>query len=87
MYNDGVASRGGDGLAGRDANGASAVECWRPGRHPYWAAIREQGFSHKRKNAKFSVRPALEYESRYQMPFVHDPQAALHITIGDSDLV
>ena len=85
--NDVVSSLVADGLAWLDANGASAVECWLPGRHPYWAAIREHGFSHKRKNAKFSVRPALEYESQYQMPFVHDPQAALHITIGDSDLV
>ena len=84
---DVVSSLIGQGVAWLSSRGASTIECWLPGRHPYWRILRDYGFLHRRKTVNFSVRPALEYESVYEMAFVHDREAALHVTMGDCDLI
>lgn len=75
------------GVRDLDAAGASEIECWLPAHHPYWPAFRSAGFTHKRRTIPVSVRSSREYAAVFEMPFGGDPEAAIHITMGDSDLV
>jgi len=73
-------------IAALRAKGASEVECWLPEHHPYWEAISHYPFDHKRRSIDYRVGPSNEYASLITVPFRHDPKAAVHITIGDSDV-
>ena len=79
-----------DALIGRsvadlDNAGSSTIECWSPRHHPYRELWQAWGFSHRRREVPISMRHAREYVD--DMPFRDDPKAAVHITIGDTDLV
>lgn len=68
------------------AKGASEIECWLPEHHPYWGALSHYPFDHKRRSVDYRIAPAKEYESLVTIPFREDPKAAIHVTMGDSDL-
>ncbi len=66
--------------------GASEVECWLPEYHPYWDAVSRYPFEHKRRSIHYGIAPSKEYESDVSIAFREDKKAAIHITMGDSDL-
>jgi GNAT superfamily N-acetyltransferase len=66
-------------------SGVTDVECWLPRIHPYADIARECGFIHRRRTIPFVGRPSREHGS--ELTFRNDSQAAVHITIGDTDLV
>jgi GNAT superfamily N-acetyltransferase len=67
--------------------GASKIEAWLPTHHPYQSLFLEQGFRRRNRAVSFLLRPATEYEASLDMSFRSDPRAAIHISLGDSDLV
>jgi GNAT superfamily N-acetyltransferase len=67
--------------------GASKVEAWLPACHPYQDIFAASGFRPRSRPVTFGLRPALEYLSTLDMSFRQDPAAAIHISLGDSDLV
>lgn len=73
-----------DELAGE---GKAAIECWLPREHPYRGVLEAQGFVHKRRSIDVSARAAREYAQTHEMAFGADPKAAIHIALGDFDLV
>ncbi|MCI0849378.1 MAG: GNAT family N-acetyltransferase [Chloroflexi bacterium] len=75
----------GRAVADLDNAGLDTIECWSPRHHPYRDLWQAWGFSHRRREVPISMRHAREYAD--DMPFRDDPKAAVHITIGDTDLV
>lgn len=76
------------GLAGR--HGASAVECTMMLHHPYTPELKAAGFIRVKRRSdeiahKFGVNPAKIDPS--EVDFVEEPDAAIHIVEGDSDLI
>jgi hypothetical protein len=66
------------------ASAASAIECWLPAHHPYQPLLRREGFLHTR-DAAILFLPLGAPEDAIQ--YLDDPLAAVHYTLGDSDLV
>ena len=68
----------------RDA-GVSTVECWSPRHHPYRPVLRRAGFLCKHRNVSLHPLPGRGLPER--LALVDDPRAAIHVAIGDTDLV
>jgi hypothetical protein len=66
--------------------GAVDVECWLPEHHPYWQPISRLPFDRKRRSVTYALTPAKPQPEGVTIPFIHDPRAPLHITLGDSDV-
>jgi hypothetical protein len=73
-------------IADLRAAGAQQVECWLPEHHPYWEALNHYPFDHKRRTVDYRAAPANEYLGRIIVPFLDDPRAPIHVTMGDSDV-
>ena len=69
------------------AAGASKIESWLPQHHPYQPLFAGLGFQPRRRAVPFGLRPAQEYDATLDMGFAADPTAAIHISLGDTDLV
>jgi hypothetical protein len=63
----------------------SSVRCWLPSHHPYREALLREGFLPKRrvKGLRYSTHRAPEE----LLEILTDPHEAVHVTIGDTDLV
>lgn len=63
-----------------------AVECWLPVYHPYREALRSCGFVMRRRKevAEYRVMHDATHE---ELAFLQDPDARIHITLGDTDRV
>jgi hypothetical protein len=66
------------------AAGAATLECWLPRRHPYRALLRHGGFFASGA-VDFQYEPKLVRDD--DVAFLSDPGLALHLTLGDTDLV
>jgi hypothetical protein len=67
------------------ASGVTELECWLPRVHPYQDVVRSCGFTHRRRSIAFVGRPSREGGKDFA--FGADPNAPVHITIGDTDLI
>jgi hypothetical protein len=65
--------------------GVEEIECWSPHRHPYRAVLRARGFVHKRRTVPLVCRISIGRTER--MTCGNDPRAAVHLTMGDTDIV
>jgi hypothetical protein len=74
-----------DAVGVAKASGASVLECWLPRHHPYRAALRRLGFFDRGRDAGISYH-AVEMASA-ELDFLASPQARVHFTLGDTDLV
>jgi hypothetical protein len=61
------------------------IECWTPRHHPYRRVLRARGFVHKRRTVPLACRVSQGANAR--MTCGDDPNAAVHITMGDTDIV
>lgn len=75
-----------ESIAGLQAQGACEVECWLPEHHPYWAAVSHYPFDRKRRSIDYKLTFDRLAPAQFDIPFVDDPRAPLHITLGDSDV-
>jgi len=75
----------GEALRHFDSEGASAVRCWLPSRHPYRDVLAGHGFTRRRIEKSLRWGPLRTPASELAM--LADPQAAIHLTMGDSDLI
>ena len=69
----------------RIAAGASGVECWLSGGHPYRAALRRQGFFDSRLDVGVEFHPIAA--TAEDLRCLRDPHARLHFQMGDTDMV
>jgi GNAT superfamily N-acetyltransferase len=67
----------------RDA-GVSEVICALPRRHPYRSVLAEQGFTRKGHAIPFTCRPNAP---DIDLSLLQEPKAAVHLMLGDTDLV
>lgn len=67
-----------------DAERASAVRCWLPTHHPYREVLAGHGFA-RRRIEKIRWGPLRTPASELAM--LADPQAAIHLTMGDGDMI
>lgn len=74
-----------EGLRLLAAEGPDAVTCWVPARHPYQPVLRGLGFAPLGGVTGFMWRPLAMGEA--ELAFLEDPAAAIHMVLGDSDLV
>ncbi len=74
-----------DALQQLQLAGAATVECWVPRYHPYRHAIDSSGFRHKRRTIEMHVS-GIRIEDA-ELAFLEDPRAAVHVSLGDTDLV
>ena len=65
--------------------GVSTVEYWSPRHHPYRAVVRGAGFLCKRQS--LSIWAMARQRSKERLALVDDPRAAIHVGIGDTDMV
>lgn len=72
-----------DVVASAAAAGARAVVGWTPKRHPYRATLRRQGFVSVGRRMFFAWRPLDAPLADFD--FLADPDARLHLAMGDSD--
>ncbi len=66
---------------------AASVEagvCWLPRRHPYRSTLRRQGYLDFAQTAGIQVEAYSELPSR-EIEFLEDPNANIHLTLGDLD--
>lgn len=63
----------------------SSVECWSPRHHPYRQGLRRAGFLCKRRDISLRAQPELRTPERLEL--LDDPLAAVHVAIGDTDMV
>lgn len=64
--------------------GVSSVECWSPRTHPNRRELRRAGFLCKGRTVTLR---AVQGRSSERLDLVSDPVAAIHIAMGDTDLV
>ena len=67
------------------AAGAEKARCWLPERHPCRDAVVEAGFSRVKEQRSFTYE--LLQAPAGSLAFLDDPEAQVHITIGDTDLI
>jgi hypothetical protein len=67
------------------AAGIEKARCWLPERHPYREAIVDAGFSRVKESRAFTYEVLQAPEG--SLEFLEDPQAQVHVTIGDTDLI
>ena len=67
------------------AGGSEAIECWSPVHHPYRDVLSANGFLHRRRMVPLQAHPPSD--SNAVMTFGDDPLAAVHVAIGDTDMV
>ena len=67
----------------RDSSVAAAV-CALPRRHPYRSVLAEQGFTRKGHAIPLTCRPNAP---DIDLSFLQEPKAAVHLMLGDTDLV
>ena len=67
------------------AGGSEAIECWTPVHHPYRGVLSANGFLHRRRIVPLEAHPPSD--SSEVMTFGDDPRAAIHVAIGDTDMV
>lgn len=75
-----------DAVAYYDAEGAEAIRCWLPKQHMYRAVLERHGFARRRTEKTLAWGP-LRTPKRELAFLSDDPQAAIHLTMGDSDLI
>jgi len=81
---DVAASLLGDAIRYAHAARAASIDCWLPRRHPYRSLLRREGFLRTANRPHFFERIGGADED---VAFLDDPSAAIHFTLGDSDLV
>jgi hypothetical protein len=65
---------------------ATAIRCWLPSHHPYRDILQRLGFvGARRRKLPLGYRPLRT--SAAEMEFLHSRNAAIHLTIGDTDFV
>lgn len=64
--------------------GAFRVDCWLPAVHPYQTPLREAGFTFRKRPAELDVNLR---EMDIDVEFLAEPDAAIHVVAGDTDLV
>jgi hypothetical protein len=74
-----------DAVALAHRGGASGLECWLSGRHPYRAALRRQGFFDSRLDIGVEFHPIAA--TAEDLRCLHDPHARVHFQMGDTDMV
>lgn len=67
------------------AAGVEKARCWLPQLHPYRAAVVAAGFSRVKETRAFTYE--VLQASQAALAFLADPQAPVHLTVGDTDLV
>ena len=67
------------------AGGSEAIECWSPVHHSYRGVLRANGFLHRRRIVPLQAHPPSD--SSAVMTFGDAPRAAIHVAIGDTDMV
>jgi len=65
--------------------GLREAVCALPGHHPYRGLLTEQGFSQNRRRIPLTTRPG--YPGDPERPSLRKPNAAVHIMLGDTDLI
>jgi len=68
-----------------DGEGVSAVRCWLPAHHVYREVLVRHGFARRRIEKSLRWGPLRTPASELAM--LADPQAGMHLTMGDSDLI
>jgi GNAT superfamily N-acetyltransferase len=68
-----------------DGAGLAAARCVLPSHHPYREVLLRHGFARRRRYARQCWGPLRTPAS--ELGVLADPQAALHFTLGDTDLV
>ncbi len=61
------------------------TECWLPARHPYQPLLRDLGFAPRNRHVRVFYRPFLT--SAQELTLLRDPNARVHFTAGDTDLI
>jgi GNAT superfamily N-acetyltransferase len=61
------------------------IECWLPARHPYQPLLRDLGFAPRKSRVRARYRPFLTSERELEL--LRHPDARIHFTAGDTDLV
>jgi hypothetical protein len=74
-----------DAVESAHRGGASGLECWLSGRHPYRAALRRQGFFDSRTDVGVEFHPIAA--TAEDLRCLRDPRARLHLQLGDTDMV
>ena len=74
-----------DAVALAHRAGASGVECWLSGGHPYRAALRRQGFFDSRLDVAVEFHPIAA--TAEDLRCLRDPGARVHFQMGDTDMV
>ncbi len=77
-----LARRAVDGLRGA---GVDEVDCWLPSRHSYFDALSEAGFATLKTTQDVTYRPL--QTAAEELSFLLQPEANIHFTLGDTDLV
>ena len=70
--------------------GVGGIECTLPQHHPYRRALRDTGFVRLRERSRvMAYKFAIANWARQPglLDFLADPEAKVHVTIGDSDMV
>jgi hypothetical protein len=65
--------------------GCAEVLCWLPERHPYRAVLHRAGFLDARNQPHVTYRPC--GTTAEELAFLSRPDAPIHFTLGDTDLV
>ena len=72
-------------VAALERAGCVEVLCWLPRRHPYREVLRRAGFLDARREPSITYRPC--GTPAEQLAFLDAPEARVHFTLGDTDLV
>ena len=67
------------------SDGASGLECWLSGGHPYRGALRRQGFFDSRLDVGVEFHPIAA--TAEDLRCLRDPHARVHFQMGDTDMV
>ena len=82
---DVVAALTSEALTRLAATGIHTVECWLPARHPYGETLARYGFVRMKTSPRFMYRG--QRASEAELSILRDPATAVHLMIGDTDLV
>lgn len=74
-----------DALGAFRASGLSVAECWLPARHPYRLILDRAGFVRRSRRLRMIYKAMRLPEEK--LSFLEDRKAAVHFTLGDSDVV
>jgi len=83
--NDVAGALAGEALERARAAGFERARCWLPERHPFREAVAGAGLSRAKEQRGFTYE--VLRAPKGSLDFIDDPEAAVHVTIADTDLI